>query len=314
MNKLNTFTSTGSKILHHPDFFKSIKNDGHIKPISIQLAPTSVCQLKCNFCSNANRQTNESLSFEDVEKILSDFKTLGAKTVEFTGGGDPCLYTYINQAIALANSLGYKIGLITNGVALKKIHDEHLLKLTWIRVSMNALEYVRDLDFPEIPESTTLGFSYVMNKFTNTEIFNRIDKYTEKYNPEYIRVVPDCQTDEKTQEENNKKYSKLIESFGGKYFYQTKKFQRPDKCWWGYVKPFVLHNRYVYPCSSVVLNSDSEEQFHSKYQWYNIDNIFEMYGTRQAPFDNKSCDHCVFTNQNNVVESLMNTNTMEAFV
>ena len=41
MNKLNTFTSTGSKLLNHPDLCKSLQYKKAI-PITLQIAPTSI--------------------------------------------------------------------------------------------------------------------------------------------------------------------------------------------------------------------------------------------------------------------------------
>ena len=56
---IRTFTSTGTKLIHHPDVVKKLQVDRIASPISLQVAPTSRCNLKCVFCSNANRSKHE---------------------------------------------------------------------------------------------------------------------------------------------------------------------------------------------------------------------------------------------------------------
>ena len=315
-NKIQQFTSTGSKLLFHPDFIDSVKQTNLLLPISIQLAPTSICNLSCSFCSNRNRQTNESLLFDAVKFVLDTYNDLGAKTVEITGGGEPTLYHAINETITYANAKGYQVGLITNGTGFGRLSKETIQMLKWIRVSMNVLDYRDGIDIPKLPKALTLGFSYVMNADTRMdEIKITLDRYIKEHKPAYVRIVSDCRTDWKTQQKNNQMLGALIKEWGSPYFYQPKEFHKPNECWWCYVKPFILHDSFVYPCSSIVLNSGSEERFHEKFRWMKIDEIPMAYsGMKQAPFNSRNCDHCVFSAQNALVGSLMHPNGMEMFV
>ena len=314
MDKINMFTSTGTKFINHFSVIGNIKIDKKATPVSIQIAPTSRCNLNCVFCSNTNRDKQEDLDVYLLIDALKKMRILGAKTVEWTGGGDPSLYTDINEVILVAKALGYKQGFISNGVATNKLLTKNSLKaLTWLRISMNCLDYVDDIEMPTI--DGTIGFSYVLNEKTlirNSLV--RLNAYVKKYNPSYVRIVPNCQATDEEQVENNRRYSIMVDNWGSPYFYQKKEFGKPERCWWGYFKPFLLHDGYVYPCSSVVLNIDAERKFHEKYRWIKIENMEDLYKGKMVGFSNESCLHCVFKTQNEIVDSLINPKGMEDFI
>ena len=315
MDKINTYTSTGSKLLFHPEFLSRAKEQGLLSPISIQIALTAMCQLSCSFCSNKNRTKTETLSYDFVINTLEKFRSCGAKTAEFTGGGDPLLHPQINEIIEHAWTIGYRIGLITNGVALERLTPDSLRKLHWIRISMNCLDYVESIDIPEMPKSVTLGFSYVISDDTDiVESKAKLDLYSDKYMPAYIRCVQNCKNSHEDQDRNNITFETMVSGWGSPYIYQNKSFNRPETCYWCYVKPFIFCDSYVYPCSSVVLNSDSDEKFHEKYRWKTVDELIDAYNHQPVSFNNDSCDKCVFEIQCNEVDSIMNPSNMEDFV
>ena len=120
------YSTWGDKLLQHTDVLYSMQNDRIIKPITIQLAPIEACDSDCPFCSVAARPIKSYLPFAKIQQVLNDFKDLGAKSVELTGGGNPLLYrdrdsgANINDVIEYANSLGYNIGIITNSHSFKR--------------------------------------------------------------------------------------------------------------------------------------------------------------------------------------------------
>jgi len=244
-------------------------------------------------------------------------KPYGLKTVEITGGGDPTMYGRINSLIELCLQMRLEVGMITNGVALKKNVDKDLLnRLAWVRVSTNSLEYVDALDLPEI--AGTLGFSLVLHKDLDLIILDKIVDLSEKHSPAYIRIVPDClipkdQIDE-VNELNKRKIEWVKDASGQPFFYQDKQFDTPERCWWGYFKPFLLHDCYVYPCSSVVLNTGADGKFHEKYRWYRMEDVEAMYQNKMVSFPTDSCDKCVFTGQNEMVDDLIHPNKMVNFI
>ena len=311
MNYIETFTSTGMKLIHHFEVIKGIKKKKGV-PISISVGPTSRCNLKCSFCSNVKRKTHEDLDPKAIMEVMEKLTALGLKTVEYTGGGDPTMYKHINSVMSYAHHLGLQQGMITNGVFLKKkIVQENLNHLSWLRISMNCLDYVTDINIPKI--KGILGFSYVMNDMTNGFVLKKLNHMVVKHKPKYVRIVPNCLVTKERQEINNKLYSKKIASWGEPYFYQAKIFDRPENCYWCYFKPFILHDGFVYPCSSVVLHSGAEGKFHEKFRWVRMEDLPSVYKKKIAPFPTKDCDHCVFKGQNDLIEMLLNPQ-MENFI
>ena len=309
----NTYTSTGMKLLRHPDVIKKFKETGIATPVSLQIAPTSRCNLKCVFCSNVNRDQNEDLNINLLYDLITELLPKGLKTIEWSGGGDPTLYPYINDVIEWVAGWGcIKQGFITNGVALRShVTQENLDRLTWIRISMNCLDYMSGINIPEI--KGTLGFSYVINEKTNNLTLQGLYNHVKKYNPKYVRIVPNCQSTAEEQERNNEEYGRMIERWGPPYFYQAKHFSKPERCWWGYFKPFVLHDGWTYPCSSVVLNDDSDRKFHEKYRWCEADKLHLAYENHAVPLIT-DCSHCVFRPQNDSVEEIICKDEMGDFV
>jgi len=314
MEKENVFTSTGVKLLWHGEVIEQLLLYKTASPITLQVAPTSRCSLNCSFCSNRNRQKHEDLDVLDLYVVVHELKNKGLKAIEWTGGGDPTLYKEINECIRFSERLHLDQGLITNGILLNEnIEKKSLDFLKWVRISMNCLDYVDSISIPYL-NSATLGFSYVMNDNTNSDVLERLNDHVLHYRPAYVRIVPNCQATDKEQEENNRKYKELVRSWGNPYFYQEKVFEQPKECFWGYFKPFLLHDGYVYPCSSVVLNLGSEERFHEKYRWCRMKELVKKYDEEISPFATTNCNHCVFTKQNNMVTQLLTPTGMENFI
>ena len=312
MNKINTFTSTGIKLAHHPDAVSLIKKHHKGSPISLQIAPTSQCNLRCEFCSNVNRKRHEHLVFSKLVNFIERLQNLGLKAVEISGGGDPTMYSEIERLITYCADMSLNVGMITNGIKLHEMGIAVLNKLTWLRISMNCLDYVDHVKIPKI--TGTLGFSYVWNKRTCNEVLVNLHRYVEIANPAYVRIVPNCQATVEEQRANNQRLFQEIEKWGPPYFYQVKDFRTPDNCYWGYLKPFLLHDGYVYPCSSVVLNDSANRYFNEKYRWYGMDDFPKIYDSSMKSFPTKNCTHCVFAGQNDLIDSLMNPNGMEDFI
>ncbi len=176
MNKHEDLTqkygSWGDKLLQHTDVLDGIQNRREFKPITIQIAPTEVCDSGCPFCSVSQRPLKSSMPFEMIAQVLGDFRDLGAKAVEITGGGNPMLYRRklrsssadINDIIALASGMGYGVGLITNSHKLGKLRPASAAMLAWVRVSLIKLDEgvaPAEYDFGHIPYEK-LAFSYII--------------------------------------------------------------------------------------------------------------------------------------------------------
>jgi len=109
-------STLGDKMLQHTEVLYNIQKNQQWAPITFQLCPTGVCDFNCPFCSVGKRDKTLSIPFKDIAKGLKDFRFLGAKALEITGGGNPLLYPKINEVIKMAHDLGYDIGIICNSI------------------------------------------------------------------------------------------------------------------------------------------------------------------------------------------------------
>ena len=174
--KTQKYSTWGDKILQHTDVLYSIQYEDKFKPVTIQLALCEICDSDCPFCSVAARPLKSYIPWEKLTKMLEDFRKLGAKSVEITGGGNPLLYRDkdakkdINDVIAFAGELGYNIGIITNTERIdKRIKPEVHKYIDWLRISLIKLDEGKepeDYKFGEFPIEK-LGFSYIIYDGTN---------------------------------------------------------------------------------------------------------------------------------------------------
>lgn len=165
------------------------------QPIVTHIMLTDVCNHTCAFCS-VQARAGDSLHYIVIENYLDILQNYGLKAVILSGGGNPILYRCkntgkdFNDVVRMIHGRGLEIGLITNGMPMRKwgimddagvtedwIDDEMCVyrkswkavapstldKLTWVRISMAGLDHIECVvAVPDIdPIKTTLGFSYV---------------------------------------------------------------------------------------------------------------------------------------------------------
>lgn len=171
------FTSTGSKLFWHQEALANMRNKKG-QPIVAHILPTDTCQDTCGMCSVMTRE-GKQLPFSAIVGILDQLCPLGLKAVIISGGGNPILWKCteskkdFNDLIDEICGRGLQVGLITNGLKMKKypsgrtswvtVRPETLDKLTWVRISMSGLDHERrTVEVPDIDQTkTTLGFSYI---------------------------------------------------------------------------------------------------------------------------------------------------------
>jgi len=310
--KLDIFTSTGIKLLRNPELLMAWKLKNPI-PRSLQVAPTERCNLKCRFCSVVNRSKKFELPIADLICATEKFIGLGIRTVEITGGGEPLCYPDLDTYLEFLEPR-VKIGLITNGIGINK-HKPFLKKVSWIRISANVFDYTGEIEIPE-RFMGTLGFSYVWTEGLSTiRTLEQIKKMALKNNVKYIRLVPNCIATKEEQKSNNRYLAMVAKKIGEPLFFQPKEFNTPNNCYWGYLKPFLYADGYVYPCSSTVLNPDANKQFNSTYRlchWMEMDKIWKL--EIKSMVDTKRCEHCVFGDQNRMLEYALNKQEHEDFI
>lgn len=105
----------------------------------VEVHLTDVCDLKCDYCSYRSGSNNlrNTLQYSALDKIIG----LKPRAIVLAGGGEPVLYKDNNYDIhnvidkLYANAIA--VGLITNGG--KEVKTDDLNKLSWLRVSLDAI-------------------------------------------------------------------------------------------------------------------------------------------------------------------------------
>ncbi|MAG24457.1 hypothetical protein CMI47_02660 [Candidatus Pacearchaeota archaeon] len=289
------YSSWGDKLLQHTDVLYDIQKNKKFRPINIQLCPCEVCESDCPFCSVAGRPLRSYIPFNDIIQILTDFKSLGTKSIEITGGGNPMLYRdketkkNINDIIRVSHDLELNIGLITNSHDYSKLDDDVIDMIDWIRVSLIKLDegkLPKDYNFGKIPYSK-LAFSYIIydgqmdenNKYiadelsrtnkvyngTTSETIEKIVELVELHSKiKFVRIAGNCLI-----KGNNalirEKYKDIIDKVDkyDKFFikdigYNDGAFEHG--CYVGLIRPYIAPSPHggdyqVYICTSHVLNT-----------------------------------------------------------
>jgi len=307
--KTKQIASTTVRLLSHVGRISEIKNDKVIRPITIHLAPTNKCNLKCEFCSVRNRSKDE-LSLSECMEIVDMYRSLGIKSVEITGGGDPTMYKHLSDLIYYitdqirSDGIDYlKVGLITNGLLLDDIEKNALKKLNWLRISLSGVDFDLDehylsLDVSRFPEHVGCSYVFTRNSIANN-VFGRLNKINNYLGGNYIRIVPNCYTSEDiewtrvTAPSYIKKYEKM--------FLQIKDYSVPKVCYWRYIKPFVNADGNVYQCSTCALFAESFSENWKVGHWSEIPAIYKSPPTS---FDTSKCTLCFYSNQNKLLSDL----------
>jgi len=314
--KTQMYSTFGDKLLQHTDVLNLIQNHKRFKPITVQLAPTEVCDLKCHYCSVDNRPIRNMIPFETIEKGLRDFASLGAKSVEITGGGNPLLYHKINDVIAVAKDCGLQIGVITNSYKpTRYLTQTSIDSLTWIRVSLSALDFnqEREFDLSGIP-SSKLGLSYIVSEQkTNERIIERASEIARKYDVKFVRIAPDCLSEYSLKIKQD--WDHVIQKYDteGKMFIKEIEdnfHPYPGGCYVGMVRPYWVSTG-VYICSSHVLKT---QKYEPEWKMYDIQDVLKFYNEANERFadgknpyeiDISKCFHCYYFNNNKLLTTVV---------
>jgi len=154
--------SMDNKIYYYLDQVEKLERGEFVAPISCEVDPSNSCNLKCGFCmfGEWRKDHHEHLDINKYISLNHELQKMGTKSITFTGGGEPLMNPDFNLMVSLAKSLGFQIGLVTNGLLLHKV--EHLEDFLFIRVSLDA--YNRE-DYKKVKGVD--AFDVVLRNITN---------------------------------------------------------------------------------------------------------------------------------------------------
>lgn len=143
----NTTPYSNLKIFHHFDVLNKLKNGERCNPLYIRIKPTNICNHNCYYCHYKNSyltldeyNPTDFIPHGKMMEILDDMGKIGVKAVTFSGGGEPLVYQYIEEAMEKVLELGIDLSIITNGSMLTGRKAEILAHAKWVRISIDSID------------------------------------------------------------------------------------------------------------------------------------------------------------------------------
>jgi len=202
--------SMNNKIYYYLDQVEKLNKGEWVPPVSCEIDPSNACNLDCDFCMFANwrKDHHEHLDLETYISLIGELQKMGTRSITFTGGGEPLMNPNFNLMVSIAKSLGFQIGLVTNGVLLNKVED--LESFLFIRISLDAHnreDYMkvkgRDrfkivLENIEIAldRNKMIGLSYVVGPHNNKDL-QKAEDLANELGVAYIQIKPSYMKDRK---------------------------------------------------------------------------------------------------------------------
>ena len=287
---------------------------GKIIPYHIQLYPTNICNLNCEFCSCANRNKKDTLSLEKITSVLKTAWKLGCKAVTISGGGEPTLHPNINEILDKIVSFDMKAGMTTNGITLNNISNENIEKyLTWLRISHSDLRdwtekyQLKITNVVDACPSVDWGFSYVVTNNISYEMLADIVNFSNKHNATYVRIVSDLlNLDDIGDMANIKEYLHSHNIDDSIVIYQGRKNFHPgvEKCLISLLKPVINADGNIYPCCGVqYARKEADLSCSEDMSMGKIEELYDIYWG-QKNFNGNMCVKCYYSDYNFILDKL----------
>lgn len=277
----------------------AVDKEGRVYPIHAQVIVTNKCNLKCKFCSYADRENHTEMSWADLEFILRVLSANKCKAITWTGGGEPLMSDKINDALEIASDMGISSGLVTNGVLLKRLKRHKGLK--WCRVSTSD---DRDLTANEIVAAikvnpdTGWALSYVLTKDYDLDKLNKAIEFANKYRLTHIRVVSDLLDSVNVMDE----VKKNIKVDTSRVIWQNRKqfCVGVNPCCVSLLR-IMISPEGIFPCCGVVYAINGQERKHIDEMRMGTIRELDTVLKQQRFFDGSVCDRCYYGAYNRVL-------------
>jgi len=250
---LKSFSPGVHKLIHHQEHLAKLEKREIVSPIHISVFPNIRCQLKCKYCcfKNENKDSSE-LSIEDFKLVVDVLTKKGLKALEFSGGGDPLLWTHFESAIEYAHSKNLKLSLVTNGLDLEKYKPELFSNFSWIRVSVQSASYAKKINLNHIPSNVKRSMSFIVYNQKSLEEIKNIYNFA-KENNTIVRVAPNRPCEKSWEDEVVNEVSK----YGNPLIFFRKEFGTPSGCYMVWLRAAIDWKGNFLPCPSMELSFES---------------------------------------------------------
>ncbi len=127
------------KIWHHADRLRALAAGQDVAPITVEVDLVAYCNHHCFWCVDpVHKHVTAGRKF--VERLLDELALLtingfGVQGIVFKGGGEPTLHPCFPELVQRAQTLGFEVGIVTNG--------SRLLRPGWAEALTRWASYVR---------------------------------------------------------------------------------------------------------------------------------------------------------------------------
>lgn len=173
---MTTAFAPQSKLLCH----SGLLDDWKRAPVSVEISPTNWCTAKCPWCFYVSSEYKQKHSREELEPqvavcLLTRLHQMGVKSITWSGGGDPSLYSRINDCILWAHWDGLRQGMFTN--AYKPIARPELLD--WIRVTVTEKFILTKHVAAYVASGTKVGINFNVTRDNSEHLERMFDEAVE---------------------------------------------------------------------------------------------------------------------------------------
>jgi len=315
MNKPFSHTSNTVKLYKHLDRLVKLQS-GVVSPIMVHLSPTHKCQMHCAHCCFKNRHDKTlEMPLEVMIEGINQFYVLGTRAVEITGGGEPTLYSHINETITFLNSLGMHMGINTNALESQRV--EHWECFDWVRVAFNALDFYDNINIDPIRKSGAyISGCYIWNDLTTLETFKKIVAFASEHKI-VCRIAPDCIKSLKEIDQAVESVREIVKEFGNEYVFLSDfnidTYRHNNNCYLHLIKPFFYTDGFVYPCPSMELAHEHDYQVNHEYRVCRYDDVLNFYRNDALNIPERTCSYCKYAKQQIVLEEVLTETTFNEF-
>lgn len=280
-------------------------DDGSLNPTHLQLNITNACNLTCKFCSCADRDLSQWQTKEHILSEMSRFKSVGGRGVTIAGGGDPTVHPNFEEIINSIDSMGIKIGLVTNAIRLDKFSIDTLKKLTWCRISLSYCNPFRQkwIAIFESAPHVDWAFSYVYTG--DRELCQKAINASKQVNITHFRIVCDI----------NKLELLPLPKFenDNQVIYQPRETftHGAKKCYISIVKPYLDTDGAYYPCCGVQFAKEKPALLNER----KVDLTMSMgtdlvqFAENKVPFDGSGCTKCYYGDYNDLIARIVESDS-----
>lgn len=242
------------KVVHHLSHLDKMQKGRPVGPIHLSVFPNNFCQLNCEYCCfKKTARNSDELSLHDFRMAVNVLTKYGLKALEFSGGGDPLLWTSFNDAVNYAYDKGLKLSLVTNGLALKTIPKSVLEKFEWIRISIQSVKHAEKIlsDY-EFPYAVRHSMSFIVHDYKSFDELRDLHEFAKK-NAILIRVAPirPCSEIFETV------VGKEVKDLGEPLLFFKKEFGSPLGCYMPWIRAAIDWKGNFLTCPSIELTFES---------------------------------------------------------